>query len=187
MAARLFLIDGHGYIYRAFFALPHLSTSKGLPTNAVYGFTAMLLKVIREHQPDYVAVAFDSKGPTQRHADFEAYKAHRPAMPDQMASQLPYIHRMVDAFAIPTLMIEGFEADDLIGTIVRQAEAEGLEVTIVTADKDMLQLVSPHVRVYDTLKERVFQAFNPLALVSRPFSLSNSQLVGSFLAFLTAA
>ena len=156
MAARLFLIDGHGYIYRAFFALPHLSTSKGLPTNAVYGFTAMLLKVIREHQPDYVAVAFDSKGPTQRHADFEAYKAHRPAMPDQMASQLPYIHRMVDAFAIPTLMIEGFEADDLIGTIVRQAEAAGLEVTIVTADKDMLQLVSPHVRVYDTLKDRVF-------------------------------
>ncbi|MBI3608988.1 MAG: DNA polymerase I [Nitrospirae bacterium] len=156
MPQRLFLIDGHGYIYRAFFALPHLSTSKGLPTNAVYGFTAMLLKVVREHQPDYLAVAFDSKGPTQRHTDFEAYKAHRRPMPDHMASQLPYIQRMVEAFAIPTLMIEGFEADDLIGTIVRQAEAQGLEVTIVTADKDMLQLVSPHVRVYDTLKDKVY-------------------------------
>ena len=156
MPKRLFLIDGHGYIYRAFFALPPLSTSKGLQTNAVYGFTNMLLKIVREQQPEYLAVAFDSAGPTQRHVEFEDYKAHRPPMPDPMVQQLPYIERMVEAFAIPKLMIEGYEADDLIGTIARQAEAQGLEVTIVTADKDMLQLVSPGVKVFDTLKNKVY-------------------------------
>jgi DNA polymerase-1 len=156
MPKRLVLIDGHGYIYRAFFALPPLSTSKGLQTNAVFGFTNMLLKIVREQQPDYLAVAFDSRGPTKRHEEFEAYKAHRPPMPDPMAQQLPYIERMVEAFNIPKLMLDGYEADDLIGTISRQAEAQGLDVTIVTADKDMLQLVSPRVTVFDTLKNKVF-------------------------------
>ncbi|MFZ5863803.1 MAG: DNA polymerase I [Nitrospirota bacterium] len=156
MPKRLVLIDGHGYIYRAFFALPPLSTSKGLQTNAVFGFTNMLLKIAREQQPDYLAVAFDSKGPTKRHEEFEAYKAHRPPMPDPMAQQLPYIERMVEAFNIPTLVMEGYEADDLIGTIARQAETQGLDVTIVTADKDMLQLVSPRITVFDTLKNKVF-------------------------------
>ncbi|MFZ5877489.1 MAG: DNA polymerase I [Nitrospirota bacterium] len=156
MPKRLVLIDGHGYIYRAFFALPPLSTSKGLQTNAVYGFTNMLLKIAREQRPDYLAVAFDSKGPTKRHEEFEAYKAHRPPMPDPMAQQLPYIERMVEAFNIPKLMMDGYEADDLIGTIARQAETQGLDVTIVTADKDMLQLVSPRVTVFDTLKNKAF-------------------------------
>jgi len=156
VSGRLFLVDGHGYIYRAFFALPALTTSKGLATNAVYGFTTMLLKIVREQQPDYIAVAFDSAGPTQRHTEFKAYKAHRPAMPDPLTRQLPYIQRMVEAFAIPALMVDGIEADDLIGTVARQAEARGLDVTIVTGDKDMLQLVSPRVRVYDTLKEKVY-------------------------------
>jgi DNA polymerase-1 len=156
MPARLFLIDGHGYIYRAFFALPPLSTSKGFQTNAVYGFTNMLLKIVREQQPDYLAVAFDTAGPTQRHVDFAEYKAHRPPMPEPMAQQIPYIERMVEAFNIPKLVLEGYEADDLIGTIARQAEAQGLEVTIVTADKDMLQLVSPSVKVFDTLRNKTF-------------------------------
>src|SRR5574341_802796 len=157
MPQRLFLIDGHGYIYRAFFALPPLSNSRGLQTNAVYGFTNMLLKIVREQQPDYLAVAFDTAGPTQRHVEFEAYKAHRPPMPDPMVRQLPYIERMVEAFNIPKLVLEGYEADDLIGTIARQAEAQGLEVTIITADKDMLQLVSPNVTVFDTLKNKRYR------------------------------
>jgi DNA polymerase-1 len=157
MSQRLFLIDGHGYIYRAFFALPPLSNSKGLQTNAVYGFTNMLLKIVREQQPDYLAVAFDTAGPTQRHVEFEAYKAHRPPMPDPMVRQLPYIERMVEAFNIPKLVLEGYEADDLIGTIARQAEAQGLDVTIITADKDMLQLVSPNVAVFDTLKNKRYR------------------------------
>src|SRR2546426_916253 len=97
----LYLIDGSAYLYRAFFALPALSTSTGLPTNAVYGFTTMLQKIIREHRPDYLAGVFDEKGPTLRHEAFKEYKAHRPPMPDALSRQIPYIHRAVEAFAIP--------------------------------------------------------------------------------------
>src|SRR3972149_4826816 len=105
MPKRLFLIDGHGYIYRAFFALPPLSTSKGLQTNAVYGFPNMLPKIAREQQPESLAVAFDSAGPTQRHVEFEDYKAHRPPMPDPMVQQLPHIERMGGGLAISTLLV----------------------------------------------------------------------------------
>src|SRR2546425_1150956 len=110
----LYLIDGSAYLYRAFFALPALSTSTGLPTNAVYGFTTMLQKIIREHRPDYLAVVFDEKGPTLRHEAFKEYKAHRPPMPDALSRQIPYIHRVVEAFAIPVVKLAGYEADDLI-------------------------------------------------------------------------
>lgn len=150
----LYLIDGNSYIYRAFFAIKALSTSKGFPTNAVYGFTNMLMKAVREKRPDYIAVAFDSKGPTKRHIEYVEYKAQRPKMPDALSLQVPYIHRMVEAFRIPKLMIEGFEADDIIGTIAKKAEAEGLAVIIVSGDKDMFQLIDEHITVYDTLKER---------------------------------
>ena len=153
---KLFLIDGHSLIYRAYFAIRGLSTSQGLPTNAIYGFTNMLLKVVRERQPDYLAVVFDAKGPTQRHLDYEEYKADRPEMPDALQLQLPYIHQMVEAFRIPIILKEGYEADDLIGTLARGAERQGCEVTIVSGDKDMFQLITPHVRVYDTMKDRVY-------------------------------
>lgn len=153
---KLYLVDGNSYIYRAFFAIPHLSNSKGIPTNAVYGFTNMLMKVIKEETPDYLAIAFDSKGPTRRHIEYEDYKAHRPAMPDPLARQIPYIHRMVEAFNIPVLIMEGVEADDIIGTIAKKAEKDGLEVIIITGDKDIFQIISPHIRIYDTLKNRYF-------------------------------
>src|SRR3989337_828685 len=100
----LYLIDGHSYLYRAFHAVPYLSNSKGLPTNAIYGFTHMLSKLIREKQPDYLAVAFDSEKPTHRHETYEAYKAHRPQMPDPLVVQVPYVQKIVDAFRIPTLI-----------------------------------------------------------------------------------
>ena len=150
----LYLIDGSGYLYRAFFALPDLSTSTGVPTNAVYGFTTMLQKIIRERHPEYLAVAFDEKGPTLRHVEFKEYKAHRPPMPDALSSQIPYIHREVEAFAIPVVKLVGYEADDLIGTLAAQAAAQGLEVVIVTGDKDMFQLLSPVVRIYDPVKDK---------------------------------
>src|SRR5437588_2759221 len=150
----LYLIDGSGYLYRAFFALPDLSTSTGLPTNAVYGFTTMLQKIIREHRPDYLAVVFDEKGPTLRHEKFKEYKAHRPPMPDALSRQIPYIHRVVEAFAIPVVKLAGYEADDLIGTLAAQAASQDLEVVIVTGDKDMFQLLSPAVRIYDPVKDR---------------------------------
>ncbi len=150
----LYLIDGSAYIYRAFFALPPLTNSKGFQTNAVYGFTTMLLKVIREHRPDGLAVVFDEKGPTQRHQAYQAYKAQRPPMPDAMSAQVPYIHRVVEALSIPAVRVAGLEADDIIGTFARQAEQSGYEVVIVTSDKDMFQLLTSHVRIYDPVKDK---------------------------------
>lgn len=150
----LYLIDGSAYIYRAFFALPALNNSKGLQTNAVYGFMTTLLKIIREHRPDGLIVAFDEKGPTLRHEEFKEYKAQRPPMPDGMKAQIPYIHRAVEALNIPAVKQVGYEADDLIGTLARQAERAGHDVIIVTGDKDMLQLITPHVRIYDPVKDK---------------------------------
>ncbi len=150
----LYLIDGSAYIYRAFFALPPLSNSKGLQTNAVYGFTTMMMKVLRDHRPDYVAVVFDEKGPTHRHEAFKEYKAQRPPMPQGMSAQVPYIHRVVEALALPVISQAGYEADDLIGTLARKAEAQGLEVAIVTSDKDMFQLLTSKTRIYDPVKDK---------------------------------
>ncbi len=152
----LYLIDGSAYIYRAFFALPALNNSKGLQTNAILGFTTMLLKIVREKKPDGLVVAFDEKGPTLRHAEFKAYKAQRPPMPEGMSAQIPYIHRVVDALNIPAVRQSGYEADDLIGTLAHQAERAGFDVAIVTGDKDMFQLLTPHVRIYDPVKDRWF-------------------------------
>ncbi len=152
----LYLIDGSSYIYRAFYAIRNLSNSQGLPTNAVFGFTRMLMKVIEEKKPDYVAVAFDAKGPSFRHELYPDYKANRPEMPDDLQPQIPYIKKMVDGFGIPAIEMPGFEADDIIGTLSRQGEALGLEVVLVTGDKDFLQLVQPHVQVYDTMKDEVY-------------------------------
>ncbi len=159
----LYLIDGSAYIYRAFFALPALSNSKGLQTNAVYGFTTMMLKVLRDHQPDYIAVVFDEKGPTHRHEAFKEYKAQRPPMPQGMSAQIPYIHRVVEALALPVIRQSGFEADDLIGTLARKAEAEGLDVAIVTSDKDMFQLLTTKTRIYDPVKDKWFGAADSAA------------------------
>ncbi|HSA77633.1 MAG TPA: DNA polymerase I [Nitrospirota bacterium] len=152
-----YIIDGNSYIYRAFYAIKNLSTSYGLPTNAVFGFANMLLKVIKERSPDLLAIAFDPKGPTRRHLEFREYKAHRPPMPRDLVPQIPYIHRMVEAFRIPVFILEGQEADDVIATLARKAEAEHLDVTIVTGDKDILQLVGPNIRVYDTLKDKIYE------------------------------
>ncbi|MDZ4733501.1 MAG: DNA polymerase I [Nitrospirota bacterium] len=150
----LYLIDGSAYIYRAFFALPALNNSKGLQTNAILGFTTTLLKILREKKPDGLVVAFDEKGPTLRHAEFKAYKAQRPPMPEGMSAQIPYIHRVVEALNIPAVRQAGYEADDLIGTLAQQAEQSGFDVVIVTGDKDMFQLLTPHVRIYDPVKDK---------------------------------
>src|SRR4030043_1761269 len=152
---RLFLIDGSSYIYRAFYAIGHLSNSKGLPTNAIYGFTQMLLKVLKEHQPDYIAIVFDSRGPTFRSEMYKEYKANRPTMPENLSLQIPYIKKIVEGYRIATLEVEGFEADDLIGTVTKAIESKA-DVVIITGDKDILQLVSDRVLVYDTMKEATF-------------------------------
>ncbi|MBI4698244.1 MAG: DNA polymerase I [Nitrospirae bacterium] len=151
----LYLIDGNSYIYRAFYAIRNLSASDGFPTNAIYGFTNMLLKIIREKRPDYFAVVFDSPAPTMRHKAYEAYKAHRPSMPDELRLQVQPIKDIIRAFNIPSEEIEGCEADDVLGTIAKKAEKEGLDVFIVTADKDINQILSPKIRTYDTMKDKI--------------------------------
>jgi DNA polymerase I len=150
---RLFLIDGMSHIYRAYYAIRNLSNSKGIPTNALYGFTAMLRKLIEAEKPDFIGVAMDLAGPTVRHERFEAYKATRKPMPEDLAQQIPYIKRICDVFRVPFLAYPGYEADDVIGTLAQKASDQGLITMVVTSDKDMLQLVSDCVQVLDTMKD----------------------------------
>ncbi|MBI5199651.1 MAG: DNA polymerase I [Nitrospirae bacterium] len=153
----LYLIDGNSYIYRAYHAIKGLTNSKGFPTGAIYGFTNMLLKVVREKRPDYIAIAFDSPAPTERHRLFEAYKAQRPSTPNELINQIPYIKKIVDAFRIPILEIEGYEADDILATLAKKGEEGGLDVTIVTGDKDIFQIVGRNIRTYDTMKDKIYE------------------------------
>ncbi|MCK4596477.1 DNA polymerase I [bacterium] len=146
---RLFLIDGHALAYRSYFAFIRnpLINSKGENTGAVFGFTSALLKIIREHKPSHLAVVFDTAAPTFRHKMYPAYKSTRVKMPDEMRDQMPRIRQVVEAMNIVTLEQEGFEADDLMGTLARCAERQSLEVVLVSGDKDFLQLVSERVKV----------------------------------------
>lgn len=155
---RLFLVDGSNYVYRAFYAIRELSNSKGFPTNAIYGFTNMLIKLCRDYSPDYIAVVFDSKGPTFRHDVYEDYKANRKAMPDELMPQIPYIKDIVRGFSIPVIEEEGMEADDIIGTIAEKYAPGDVETIIVSGDKDMMQLVSDKVRMIDTMKDQTYDA-----------------------------
>ncbi len=150
----IYLIDGSGFIHRAYHAIRGLSNSKGLPTNAVYGFTRMLLKLIQERTPPFIGIFFDAKGPTFRHHLFKAYKANRPPMPEDMAAQLPYIKAIVEGFRIPAIEMPGYEADDLIGTLARLAERAGFHVVMVTGDKDFMQLVTEGAVIWDPMKDK---------------------------------
>lgn len=152
---KLFLIDVSAYFYRAFYALPPMATSSGLPTNAIYGFTTMLSKLIKEQKPDYLAAALDCPEPTFRHEAYEEYKANREKMPDELQAQIPHMKDVIQAFSIAAIEKPGFEADDIIGTLARQAEKDGLEVVIVSGDKDMCQLISQRVTMLDTMRNSV--------------------------------
>ncbi|MEE8277830.1 MAG: DNA polymerase I, partial [Thermoanaerobaculia bacterium] len=153
---RLFLIDGHSDIFRAFYAIPHLSNSKGLPTNAVYGFLNMLRKILREEEPELVGVALDVSADTVRREKFEDYKANRAPMPEELAQQIPWIRRTLEAHHIPILEMERYEADDVLGTLAKKAAAAGYEVVLVSADKDLMQLVDEHVSLYHTRREKLY-------------------------------
>jgi DNA polymerase I len=150
MAKKLFLLDGMALVYRAHFAFVArpILTSKGVNTSALYGFTQTLLDILKRQEPTHVAVAFDTAAPTQRHVDFAEYKAHRQEMPEDLSLALPHVRRMVEAFNIPVLICDGYEADDIIGTLVRRAEQEGFQSYMVTADKDFGQLVTPNTFIY---------------------------------------
>jgi len=151
--ASLYLIDGHNVLYRTFFGVPRLTAPDGTPTNVVLGVARILLKILREERPDAVVAVFDSREPTPRHALYPDYKANRLKTPEDLAAQIPVVDEMIAALGVRRLSVAGAEADDIIGTLSRRAEERGMDVVIVSSDKDMYQLVSPRVKVRDGLKE----------------------------------
>ena len=150
MSERFFILDGPGFLFRAYHALPFLSTSRGVPSHAVFGMSTMLWKVLREDSPDYFAVAWDPPGPTFREEKFAAYKETRSPTPNDLRTQIPYVRTLFEALHLPVLEVPGFEADDVLGTVVERTRDLPVELVLVTSDKDMLQLVSPRVKVFST-------------------------------------
>jgi len=174
----LVLFDAHALIHRAFHAIPALSLKTGEPTGAVFGFASMLLKSLSDLKPTHVAVCFDSAGPTFRHELYEEYKAHRPKAPDELISQFATVRELVSTFNIPSFELAGYEADDLLGTLSRQAEEREIDTIIVTSDTDTLQLVAPHVRV---MMPRQGRSFNDTIIydetaVEERYSLAPEQI-----------
>ncbi len=152
---RLYLLDGSSYIYRAYYGIRERVTAAGLPTNAIFGFTRMLLSLIQEQRPDYLAVVFDPpREETFRRELYPEYKANRDAVPEELAAQIPSIKQILEALNIPALEAPGFEADDLIASLARRSATAGVEVTVVTGDKDLMQIVSSQISLLDTMKDR---------------------------------
>ncbi|MBN2466559.1 MAG: DNA polymerase I [Deltaproteobacteria bacterium] len=169
----VYLIDGSAYIHRAYHAIPSLSNSEGFPTNAVFGFTRMLIKLIQERAPHYVAMFFDAKGPTFRHEIYEDYKANRPSMPNDLSVQIPFIKEITSAFNISIIEMPGYEADDLIGTFAHLAGEAGFSVVMVTADKDFMQLVTDTTIMWDPPREKTVD----IATVRKMFGVEPRQLI----------
>jgi len=171
---RLVLIDGHAIIHRAYHAYPPLTTSKGEIVGAVYGFTSILLTVLQKLQPQFVAVTFDKKAPTFRHKKFKEYKAHRKPVDEQLIGQIPRVHEIVETLNIPVFELDGFEADDMIGTLARQADQE---VIIVTGDADALQLVNNKVKVYMPARGKHPEKVYTEELVLEKYGVKPAQIV----------
>ena len=174
---KLLLLDGNGLAYRAFYALPPMSTSSGEKVQAVYGFTTMFLKILEEIKPDYVAASFDKAPPSERLKEYGEYKAHRQKMPETLSSQLQLIEKMLELFNIPIFWTEGYEADDCIGTMAVSAERMGVSVIIVSGDRDLLQLVSPGIKVMTPKKGISSMTVYDPEQVREKFGLSPSQIV----------
>ncbi len=173
----VYLVDGSAYIHRAFHAIAPLATKNGLPTNAVFGFINTLLRVIREQEAGYLAVAFDAPGPTFRHEIFADYKANRPSMPDELAQQMPYTRQIVEAYQMRVLEQEGVEADDLIASAAaRLAAGGGCRVVVVSGDKDLLQLVDEQVVMWDPMTDRWYDADG----VRQRYGVAPAQLLDYF-------
>src|SRR5690606_20215794 len=152
MTNKLVLIDGNSITYRAFFALPLLNNDKGVYTNAVYGFTTMLIRILEEQKPTHLLLAFDAGKTTFRHSTYKEYKGGRQKTPSELSEQFPLVRELLDAFNIRHYELENYEADDIIGTLSKQGQEKDFEVTVISGDKDMLQLVSNDVTVNVTKK-----------------------------------
>lgn len=166
------LVDGSYYLFRCFHGLPPLANKDGLPTNAIRGVLNALNKLIKKYEPTHMAVAFDTKAPTFRHVLSDAYKAHRPPMDEDLRVQIPYIHQMIESLGIPLIKIDGYEADDIIGTLAHTACVHGYPVVISTGDKDMAQLVNECVILEDSFKDKV----TDMAGVIEKFGVANTQI-----------
>jgi DNA polymerase-1 len=150
----LYLIDASSYVYRAFHALPPLTSPSGMPTNAAYGFATMVLKLLRDTGATHVAAVFDAPGKNFRHAAFPEYKANRAAMPDDLRAQIPLVHEIADSLRLRRLCVDGVEADDVIASICARMARRGVDVVVVTGDKDLMQIVGPHVKLWDTMRDK---------------------------------
>jgi len=155
---RLFLIDGYSNIFRAYYAIRGLSSSRGEPTGAVFGFLQMLRKLLRDEKPEYIGVAFDVSSDTVRKDKFEDYKANRAPMPEELRPQIPWIREVIEAYHIPILELKKYEADDVLGTLAHKAAAEGFEVILVSPDKDLMQLVGDGISVHHTGRDKRYDA-----------------------------
>jgi DNA polymerase-1 len=169
----LILIDGSSYLYRAFHAMPSLTNSEGQPTGAIYGVINMLRRLLREYDPEHIAVVFDAKGKTFRDEMYKEYKAHRPPMPDELRSQIQPIHDITRAMGLPILVVEGVEADDVIGTLAVEATKQGMPTLISTGDKDMAQLVNDSVTLINTMTDTVSDP----ATVEEKFGVRPDQII----------
>ena len=145
MSEKIVLIDGHSILNRAFFGIPDLTNAEGLHTNAVYGFLNILFKILEEEKPEYLTVAFDVHAPTFRHKMYEAYKGTRKPMADELRQQVPVMKEVLQSMGVVIVEQEGYEADDILGTLAKQSEAKGMEVSLVSGDRDLLQLASEHI------------------------------------------
>ena len=170
---RLYLIDAYANIFRAFYAIRNLSNTRGEPTNAVFGFLQILRKLLRDEDPQYLGVAFDVSSDTVRKERFEDYKANRKPMPEDLKPQIPWIRRVIDAYKIPMLEMPGYEADDVLGTLAKKATAAGFEVVLVSADKDLMQLVGNGVFLYHTGRDKLYDA----AMVEEDFGVPPEKVI----------
>jgi DNA polymerase I len=173
----LYLIDGNAQFHRAYHAIRGLATARGLPTNATYGFTTMLRKLLADEDPRWIGISFDMAGPTFRHEEFPEYKAHRPRMDDDLAVQIPYVRRVCDVFGLPILEATGFEADDVIATLATQAVAQGLAVVVVSGDKDLLQMVTSDILVLNPGREGMGSTLYDTAKVTEKWGVPPTQVV----------
>ena len=179
MSDKIVLLDGHSILNRAFYGVPDLSNAEGLHTNAVYGFLNILFKILDEEQPQYLAVAFDLHAPTFRHKMYDQYKGTRKPMPQELREQVPVIQEVLAAMDIEIVTKEGYEADDILGTLGRKCEAEGMEVTIVSGDRDLLQLATDHIliRIPKTVKRVTTIENYHTAEVLEKYSLLPKQII----------
>ncbi len=173
----LFLVDGTAQVYRAFHAIRGLRTSAGLPTNAVFGFTVVLRRLLSSEAPDHVAVVFDPPGPTTRHAEYAEYKANRPPMDDDLVVQLPWIEKVCAALSVPVLRLAGWEADDVLATLARQGVEAGCRVIVVSGDKDLLQLVSDQIQVLNPGRDGTGAVLYDRAGVTEKFGVPPERVV----------